>query len=173
MLIYRADLGLAVFQVQDNLDKIEAMAQKAGGYLVRRSQNQIVVRVPAERFEGTVAKVLDLGDVHQREITAQDVTAEYMDLQIRMKNAVAMRDRLEALLKDVKNVEEALKVEEQLSRVVETIEVMKGRLKLLSELANFSTISVTFAERTSQIQSRVRLPFPWLNQLGLPSLLSL
>src|SRR5690606_13316070 len=57
MLIYRAELGLAVFQVQDNLDAIEAMAKKAGGYLVRRSQNQIVVRVPAELFEGTIAKV--------------------------------------------------------------------------------------------------------------------
>jgi hypothetical protein len=173
MLIYKASLGLAVFKVQQNLDTIEKMAVDSGGYMVTRNENHIKVRVPAERFQETIDTIVTLGDVHHRQISADDVTAEFTDLEIRMKNAVVVRDRLQALLAQVKNVEEALEVERELRRLTEEIEVMKGRLKLLSELAAYSTIDVQFSERTTQIQARVRLPFPWLNTLGLEHLLNL
>lgn len=173
LLVYQADLGLAVFRVQENLDKIEKMALGAGGYLVARGEQRITVRVPAKDFEHTVDAVLELGDVHRREITAQDVTTEYLDVQIRLKNALAMRQRLEELLHKAQDVKEALKVEEQLGRVAEQIELMKGRLKYLREVTSFSTISVEFAERSAPIDARVQLPFEWLRELGLNSLLSL
>lgn len=173
MLIYKANLGLAVFKVQENLDTIEKMAVDAGGYMVTRSQNHIKVRVPAEKFQKTIDVIVTLGDVHHRQITADDVTAEFTDLEIRMKNAVVVRDRLQALLAQAKNVEEALQVERELRRLTEEIEVMKGRMKLLSELAAYSTIDVQFSERATRIQSRVHLPFPWLHQMGLENLLAL
>jgi hypothetical protein len=173
ILIYKANLGLAVFRTQENLDTIEKMAIEAGGYLVRRGGNNIQVRVPAPDFEKTVEAIVELGDVHRREITAQDVTAEYTDLTIRLKNAEEVRERLAALLKTAVNVEEALKVEAELGRVAGQIELIKGRLKLLSELSAYSTITVEFTERTAQIKSRVELPFHWLNELGLNHLLSL
>lgn len=173
LLIYQADLGMAVFRVQENLDAIEKMALDAGGYLVTRSEQRITVRVPVKDFEFTVDAVLKLGDVHRREIVAQDVTAEYLDIQIRLKNALAMRLRLEELLQKAQDVKEALKVEEQLGRVAEQIEVMKGRLKHLREVTSFSTISVEFVERSAPIDARVKLPYGWLRELGLNSLLRL
>lgn len=173
LLIYQADLGMAVFRVQENLDAIEKMALDAGGYLVTRSEQRITVRVPVKDFEFTVDAVLKLGDVHRREIVAQDVTAEYLDIQIRLKNALAMRLRLEELLQKAQDVKEALKVEEQLGRVAEQIEVMKGRLKYLREVTSFSTISVEFVERSAPIDARVKLPYGWLRELGLNSLLRL
>lgn len=173
MLLYEAHLGMAVFRTQENLDRIEQMAVKAGGYLVNRGTNAIQVRVPAPDFESTLQKILALGDVHRREIKAEDVTAEYTDIAIRLQNAQAVRERLEQLLASAKNVEEALKVETELGRITNEIERMKGRLKLLQELAAFSTISVEFTERTQEVQTRVELPFPWLDELGLHHLLDL
>lgn len=173
LLIYTADLSLGVFRVQRNLDAIEKMAADAGGYLVSRGDNRVTVRVPAKDFEKTIEVILKLGDVHRREIHARDVTSEYTDLQIRLKNALAMRQRLEELLQKAMDVKEALKVEEQLGRVAEQIEMMKGRLKMLNELTSFSTISVEFSERSAPIDSRVELPFEFLDELGLETLLSL
>lgn len=173
MLIYRASLGLAVFKVQENLDTIEEMAVESGGYLVARGQNHIKVRVPAPKFEKSVEAIVALGDVHHREISADDVTAEYTDLEIRLKNAISVRARLEKLLDQTKNVEEALEVERELRRLTDEIEGMKGRMKLLQELAAFSTIDVQFSERTTQLKPRVELPFPWLQDMGLEHLLSL
>lgn len=173
ILIYEANLGIAVFQVQDNLDKIEKTAVEKGGYLVTRFESGIKVRVPAEKFEETVDEFLKLGDVISHQVTTKDVTAEYTDLEIRIKNAVVVRQRLEELLTRTQNVEEALKVEKELRRLTDELEVMKGRIKLLKELSSYSTITVHFSERTSQIRSRVALPFPWLRELGLHRLLDL
>jgi hypothetical protein len=173
LLIYQAVLGLAVFRVTENLDSIESRADALGGYMLRRGGTNITVRVPAAKFQILVAEILKMGEVHHRTITAQDVTAEYTDIQIRLKNALAVRERLAMLLAQAKNVEEALAVEAQLGRLSEEIERMKGRLKLLSELSAYSTITVEFSEKTSQIDGRVELPFGWLKDIGLRTLLDL
>ncbi len=173
ILIYEAHLGMAVFRAQENLDRIEQMAVKAGGYLVNRGSSSIQVRVPAPDFQSALKAIMALGDVHRKDIKAQDVTAQYTDTAIRLRNAQAIRERLEQLLASAKNVEEALQVEAELGRVTDEIERMKGRLKLLQELAAFSTITVKFTERTRKVQTRVELPFPWLDELGLHHLLEL
>jgi hypothetical protein len=118
--------------------------------------------------------VLKLGDLLHREVTARDVTEEFFDTQVRLQNLEAVRARFEELLKRAQKVEEALAVERELERVAGQIEQLKGRLKLLKELVAFSTITVEFQPRAvDQVQSIVRLPFPWLQQLGLSELLRL
>ncbi len=173
LLIYSARLGLAVFKVQEQLDTIEKLAKERGGYLVTRTQNEIRVRVPAEHFQAAIEAILKLGDVNFRQVTTDDVTAEYTDLEIRLNNALSVRSRLQALLDKAQKVEEALQVERELQRLTDEIETMKGRLKLLQELAAYSTIDVAFQERSSALKSRVELPFPWLESMGLEHLLSL
>jgi hypothetical protein len=174
LLIYTADVHLAVFEAKKALDEAEKMARELGGYLVRRDNQSITVRVPAGKFDGALAKMIQLGDVLHREVTVQDVTAEYHDLAVRLKNAEAVRDRLEELLKKAVKVEEAIQVERELARVTAEIESMKGRLKLLRELVSFSTITLRFRARpVENIGSKVQLPFPWLHQLGLSNLLRL
>jgi hypothetical protein len=174
MLIYTANVTLAVFEALKGLDAVEKLALEHGGYLVRRTDRQIVVRVPAEKFQDTLAAVSKLGDELHRDVSVQDVTAQFRDLETRLKNLVAVRDRLQGLLAKAKNVPEALQVERELTRVTGQIEQIKGRLKLYRELIAFSTISVSFqAAPVEKIAGSVDLPFPWLRQLGLSNLLNL
>jgi hypothetical protein len=174
LLIYTASFNLAVFEAVAAIDAIEEMARKRGGYLVQRADNSIIVRVPAPQFHDAVSEVGALGDVLHREVTVQDVTAEFRDLELRLRNLYAVRDRVEKLLAQTKNVNEALEVERELERITTAIEQMKGRLKYLSELIAFSTIQVSFQPRPiDQVSSEVKLPFRWLEDLGLPRLLDL
>jgi len=174
LLIYRANLDMAVFETKKALDRTEQIAEDAGGYLVRRDDRSITVRVPAARFRGALASIMKLGDVLHRAVSVEDVTAQYRDLQIRLQNAEAVRDRLAALLKKAQSVKDALQVERELARVTDEIESMKGKLKLLHELVQFSTITIQFsAQSTEHVDSTVNLPFPWLRNLGLGKLLRL
>ena len=174
MLIYTARLHLAVFETRKAMDAAEKLARDSGGYLVRRNDRTITFRVPAGKFQGTLADVLKLGDLLHREVTARDVTEEFFDTQVRLQNLEAVRARFEELLKRAQKVEEALAVERELERVAGQIEQLKGRLKLLKELVAFSTITVEFQPRAvDQVESVVRLPFPWLQHLGLGELLRL
>ncbi len=174
VLIYKADIIVAVFEVSKGLDAVEKIAKDADGYLVTRHDYSITVRVPAAGFDVSLQAVLKLGDVLQRNLQVNDVTAEMNDLMTRLKNAEAMRARLEQLLSSAKTTDEALKVEEQLGRVTGEIESIKGKLRLMSELVSFSTITVSFRPAVSdKVNSKFRLPFRWLNDLGLSKLLSL
>jgi hypothetical protein len=171
MLIYTATLNLAVFQVTEQMDRVEAIGRGIGGYLAMRNDTQITIRVPRERFDEALGQIEKLGDVLHRSVTAEDVTDQFMDLEVRLKNARAVRDQLQALLAKA-GVKDALEIEKELGRVTESIEQMEGKLKLLRDKIAFSTITVTFQPVETQTVRDTTLPFPWLSDLGLSTLLN-
>lgn len=175
LLIYTAQIGMAVFQVNESLDKVEAIARELGGFLAKRDERSITIRVPVARFDEAVKRLDAVGDVLQRNVAVEDVTAEYVDLEIRLKNARAVRDRLEKLLEKAANVEESVLLEKELGRVAGEIERIEGRLKFLRDRAAFSTITVSFQPRPRESidPTGPRLPVDWLNNLGLSRLLTL
>ena len=173
LVIYTAHFTMAVYQVDQGLSAVERIARDNGGFLGLRKDREITVRVPRERFDITLAALDKVGDVIHRDIQAEDVTDEHVDLEIRIKNARAMQRRLSDLLVKA-NVKDALEIEKELHRVTEELERLEGRMKVLRDKIAFSTISVAFIPRGSTVQTaRVRLPFPWLGGLNLPSLLTL
>jgi hypothetical protein len=173
MLIYTARVTMAVYQVDQGLAAVEKLARDNGGYLALKRDREITIRVPRNRFDPTLAAIDKIGDVLHRDVQAQDVTDEFVDTEIRIKNGRAMQVRLKVLL-DKANVKEALEIEKEMRRVTEELELLEGKLKLLKDKIAYSTITVAFEPRGTTIQStRIRLPFPWLTQLGLPALLQL
>ena len=173
MLIYTARITMAVYQVEQGIGAVEKIARDMGGYLSLKRDREITIRVPRNRFDPTLAAIDKIGDVLHRDIQAQDVTDEFVDTEIRIKNARAMQVRLKALLEKAP-VKEALEIEKEMRRVTDEIELLEGKLKLLKDKIAYSTITVVFEPRGTTLQStRIRLPFPWLTSLGLPTLLHL
>jgi hypothetical protein len=173
MLIRTADLTLAVFEVDKNLEAVESTAREAGGYLAAKSDRQITIRIPRERFDDTVKRIEKLGDVLHRNIAAEDVTDQYVDLEMRLKNAIAVRDRLEKLLLQA-TVKDAIEIQKELAKTTEEIERLQGKMKLLRDRISYSTITVTFerSQPKGAVQNRALLPFPWMNTMGLGPLLT-
>ncbi|MCS6901863.1 MAG: DUF4349 domain-containing protein [Polyangiaceae bacterium] len=174
ILIYTANFQMAVFEVANSLAEVERIAREVGGFVTKRTDRQITARVPAARFYETVGRLEKLGDVIQRDVTAQDVTEEYLDTEVRLRNARAMRDRLEQLLAKANTVQDSLMIERELNRIAAEIERMEGRLKFLRDRAAYSTITVSFdPKQVVTPPPAVRLPFPWLTSHSLARLLSL
>lgn len=173
-LVYRADVSLAVFQARASLEKVDRLARDLGGYLVSRTDETITIRVPADAFRKALGDIEALGDVLNKNVDVQDVTDQFLDLEVRLKNALAVRERLAELIARAQNVEDALAVERELARVTGEIESMKGQIKRLQELIAYSTITVHFQVPSPEPMSQgVRLPFPWFERLGLSRLLEL
>lgn len=175
LLIYQAILHLAVYQVQDNQRSVVAIARELDGYLAQQSDTIIVIRVPARRFQEALGRIEALGDVLHRNIQATDVSEEFRDTQIRLRNLEQVRDRLAALLAQARTVEESLQIERELERLTTEIESMKGRLRFLEDRIAFSTITVNFSPREQEtLQGELfNLPFDFLYNLGLRTLLNL
>ncbi len=173
-LIYTAQITMAVYQVEPGLAAVEQIARDLGGYLAVRNDSSITIRVPRGAFDEAIRRIGLTGDVVHKEVTAEDVTDKYVDMESRLRNAKAMRDRLQDLLQKA-NVKEAIEIQAQLGKVTEEIEVLEGQLKLMRDKIAYSSIAVNFAARgQGALQDMpLRLPFPWLNELGLPRLMSL
>ena len=155
---------------------VAKLAREAGGFIAYQDDTRITIRVPAAKFERAVADVGELGDVLHRNVQALDVTEEFRDVAIRLRNAEVVRAQLEKLLEKAQSVEEALEVQRELAKVTETIERYKGRLRFLEDRIAYSTIDVHFEPRPREHLTRedpFRLPFYWLQDVGLGRLLDL
>jgi ABC-type uncharacterized transport system fused permease/ATPase subunit len=129
--------------------------------------------VPAASFERAIAQIQELGDLVSRNVQVVDVTDQFRDTRIRIATLRSMHARLEELLRSAPDVQSALAVEQQLERITVELEQLEGQLRGLEGRIAFSTITVRFAERTSNAEPDFALPFRWLNELGLRTLLSL
>lgn len=171
-LVHTATLTLSVYQVDEGLSNVERMARELGGYLSVRNDQSVTVRVPRARFREILGRVEQMGNVVHRSVAAEDVNDPYVDMEIRLKNARGMRDRLQGLLASA-GVKEALDIEKELVRVTQEIEGLEGKLKLLRDRIAFSTVTVSFMPLDAQQIKDAQLiaPFPWLGDLGLSPLL--
>lgn len=175
LLVYEATVTIGVYQVEQAIGAVLGVSRELGGQIVVRNDEQVVFRVPRARFEEALARIDKVGDVAHRDVRAEDVGDRYRDVEVRLKNARAVRDRLAELLARAGTVEDSLKIEAQLGRVTEEIERLAGELELLQSRVSYSKITVLFqARHTEEVHDEVmRLPFPWLQTLGLQRLLNL
>jgi hypothetical protein len=115
-----------------------------------------------------IVQVSRMGEVLNKNIKAADVTEELRDLGLRLENAERTRQRLLDHLKDSNKMEDTLKIEAELSRVTESIEVMKGRLRYLNDQVAFSTVRVNVNSPMSQRGSeQIQIPFAWVRDIGV------
>ncbi len=172
-VIYTGRFNVAVGNVGSSVRATRAMAEKMGGYMLRMKVNAIAIRVPAAKFDSAVAELATLGTVIDKDITVVDVTDKHFDLDMRLRNAKALQKKLIALLDKSQVVRDTLEIEKELQRASMEIERLEGQINKLSHEIAYSTLSVTFTlTHNAPAETRVKLPFRWLESLGLDELLA-
>ena len=151
LIIRTGNMRLTVENTEATLADIVSLVEDNGGWVVTSGQSQrgsyvyasATIRVPAEDFNATMAALREMAtEVLSENTSGQDVTEEFVDLSARLQNLEATADRVRGFLDDTDNVEEALAVNVELSRLEGDIESLKGRLQYLSQSAAFSTVTV-------------------------------
>ena len=173
LLIYTADLTISTANARQSIEAALKIAEQAGGFMQVMTNDTITLRVPAKVFKTVIEQLSGLGQVLDRQIEAEDVTEEVADLQLRLKNAQALRDRLLEILGKAAAVKDLLEVEKELTRVRLEIEQLEAQITGLQRRIAYSTIEVRFeaAAAPATIRHRPELPFPWVEELGVESVL--
>lgn len=156
-IIYRATLVLDVQDFSATEKQVAAALQKYGGYVAefredRQSGQQRggrwLVRVPTEQFRPFLDAAASWGVAQRREVQAEDVGEEFVDLTARLKNKQQLESRLlELVAERTDAVKDVIAMEAELSRVREEIERIQGRLRYLSDRIALTTIDITAYER--------------------------
>lgn len=167
-IIYTAEMAISCFKLDDAMQRAEALTLETGGYVQSMSQGYLVLRIPAARLRGVMDELARLGVVQSRTLQAQDVTQEYVDLTTRIRVLRETQTQLIALLKQARNVEEALQVRRSLDAITMELEQAMGRLRMLENLIGFSTLTLRLSERGPQnAVPSSNDPFPWVDTLGV------
>ncbi|MGW8250238.1 MAG: DUF4349 domain-containing protein [Anaerolineales bacterium] len=157
LVIKNADLSLIVPDPGSSMDHISALAEELGGFVVTANlytqrletgvevpRANITIRVPAVRLNDALQRIKQESDQvpRQESINSQDVTQEYTDLQSRLRNLEEAEAQLREIMESANRTEDVLSVYNELVRVREQIEVLKGQIQYYEQSAALSAISV-------------------------------
>jgi len=151
-LVRRAELALTAHGLDTIAPRATEITRGAGGYVASSVLEEgrtlrMSLRVPSTTLEPTLAALSALGEVKRREISALDVTEQLYDLEARLQNLRAVRDRLRQYLQRANAIGDVIEVERELTRVQGDIEVLEGRLKRLREDTALSQITLEVRQK--------------------------
>lgn len=172
-VVYEGAFTVLVNDVTQAQDATKALAEGLGGYMQKMSAGMIVIRVPAEKFDQAAQGLARIGTVASREITAEDVTERYADIETRLRNQKALKEKILQLLAKSATAKDALALEQEAARVTTKIENLEGLLNRLANQVAYGTLTVNFSSPVKYVapELSIQLPFPWLRTLGLGTLL--
>lgn len=137
---------------------ILAAVAESGGYLAQdnayneydRIQHQLVLRIPAGKFDTLLNQIsASAKKLDSKNISAQDVTEEFIDVQARLKTKKELEKRYLELLKQAQKVDEILNIEREIGTLRSDIESIEGRLKYLTDKVAFGTLTVMYYQKTT------------------------
>lgn len=146
-ILYDANLTLTVETPDSTNQYIQAIAKRYGGYVNEIGTYRSIIRVESQALDAAIDELSQLGRIDRKSIRGQDATEAYLDYQIRLDNAQQARGRYLDLLEKAATVDEILKVEKELERLNETIDLLKGKINRIDHLDTYATITINLRER--------------------------
>lgn len=155
-IVYKANIAMEVENYGDAQSEIKNKALLAGGYIVQFSENRtpyeqsgtLTVKVPSNGFTGFITALEQMKPKSiQQNIQGQDVTEEFVDLTSRLKSKQVMEARLLDFLGKSTKTDELISFSNELGRVQEEIEKIKGRMTYLEQNVAFSTVEIRLYQK--------------------------
>ncbi len=158
LIIRNGNISLAAentYTAKEAIEQMVAEMASGGAFVVSSNESggndqispfiSMIIRVPAERFDEAMDRIAGLaaeGTAPGRNETAQDVTAEYVDLETRLDSLENARQRLSEIMRNAQTTDDLLQAEQQLTQREAEIEALKGRMQYLSQSAKLASISI-------------------------------
>lgn len=153
-LIKQAQLSLVVESIDDSLKDASQVIRTHQGDILDLQDNQIEavertaylrIRVPQANLDALLAALGELGTVQQQGLSAEDVSAQIVDAQARLRNLRKSEESLLKIMERSGEISHVLEVSRELSRVREQIEQIDARVQNLKTQVRYSTVELTLA----------------------------
>jgi len=154
-LIKNGSISFETKSIKETKAFLQKTVLKYNGYIsneqvedYRTNPTEILtVRVPNADFDKLINEIgLQVGEFDSKQINIEDVTAEFVDIEARLKNKKQLESKYHELLARANNMADILKIEKEISIIREDIEATEGRLRYLSNQVGFSTLHITYYE---------------------------
>ncbi len=154
-IIRNAELTLEALSPEESQQKVTAIAENKGGFVVESEQSSsnssvtirdvvtMTVRIPSAKFIESLDEIRKVSSrVIVETVKGQDVTEEFVDIEAGLKTKKALEEKFLEIMKQSETVEEALSVQRELAEVRNEIEKIEGRKRFLENQTSLSTIKI-------------------------------
>ncbi|HEY9817343.1 MAG TPA: DUF4349 domain-containing protein [Candidatus Obscuribacterales bacterium] len=153
-LIKQAELTIQVESIDDSLAAVNAIARQYQGDLLSlnttrpRDEQQprsasLELRVPQAQLDGAIASLSELGDIQQQSLSAQDVSAQLVDYDARLRNLRKSEELVLDIMERSGDMNDVLTVARELDTIRASIEQIDAQLSALRNQVSYSTIRLT------------------------------
>ncbi len=151
-LVWKAHLSLEVRDIPESVKEAVVRVEQRGGFVEQTStagegSARLVLRVPTSALQIVLSELEALGTVAYRNITDEDVTERFVDLEARLKNKIVLRDRLRQLLEKATEIKDILAIETELIRVQANVDSMEGQIRSLQGRAEYAVVHFNLTRR--------------------------
>lgn len=158
LLIYHAEVRLKATNMPRAMAQLDSLVRRSGGYLSAAAETradgewrqETTVRVPPAQFRTLLNGLAGLGNIEEKKLSTDDVTAEHADIAARLQTKRAVAQQYTALLAKAQKIKDILDIEEKLGEVREEIEATESRLKTLNDEVAYATITLTLYQPITQ-----------------------
>jgi len=138
----------------DGFAAVTRIAEHNGGFVLSsqirgKRAGTLTLRIPAKRFDDAMLALRDVGVVQAQSVTGKDVTAQFIDLRARLRNAIGQRTVLRNLMARATTIQETITVQNHLSRIELQIEQTQGQLNFIEDQEAEATVRVDLHERNA------------------------
>lgn len=111
----------------------------------RQTTNYWTVRIPSDTTDAFIRSLeKQFAPFDRKNISVRDVTEEFIDVEARLKTRKALEQRFLELLDRADEINEIIRLEQELSQVRGEIESMERRVKVLHDKSSYSTLQLEF-----------------------------
>lgn len=146
-LIISVDLSVNSKDIEKSYKSIEEKVKEYKGYFENIDSYKyryfIALRIPKYNLYNFLEFIENNQNVQNKNINTEDITENYYDIENRIKNREALLDKFRNYLKEAKNIEEILSVEDRINNLTYEIERMKGNFENLTSLIEYSKVNIT------------------------------
>ena len=155
-VIYNADVTLESTDFDAAQQAVLEAVETHGGYLSHSDLSgsaedqdrflHLTVRVPATEYRSLLTALGNSANLLNASESADDITADYIDVQARLTALEAQRDRLNELADQAQTTADLLEIESQLSDVQYQIESYTQQQRWMDDQVDYSTVEVSLSE---------------------------
>jgi hypothetical protein len=164
----------AVLKVDDAevaLKSLVASAESLGGYFANQSRERLDLRIPSAQAAGFWKGLPGHGLLAEQYLESENLTTYLAELEGRISAKRKTLDQYFALLQTASDTT-LFQIEATLSGLQREIDAAKGEQNMAEDRTAFARVDISFAfhDRTAPLPTG-NTRFPWLNALGLQTLL--
>lgn len=160
-IIQNYQVSIITDNIKKSTNEIENKAKSLGGYVemeeIMEYSSNASIRIPSLNADLFIEYLEKTFEVTNKNKSSEDITDVYVDNDARLKNLRAEESQVLEILKKASTVDEILKVQSELYRIREEIEVADSRKKNWDKQVDYSTVKLSINKKQIVNDKKVKI----------------